>query len=267
MLCTLATLVAVPVLLSSGASSDGVEVAAVAVENTTSAADLESELELDELFTPGARVDDVMEAPAPSDPSAAAVTLSQAVGDSVAFGTSAEPVTVEPQRSIVDQSDTGDPDPDPEPLAETPQQVPPTTQAPVTTQPPTTAAPTTTAPPATTAAPETTEAPVVEAPQGAAPDTTQPPSQPTPEQWAALRQCEASGSYTIVSSNGLYHGAYQFFQPTWDGLARQLGRADLVGLPPSQAAPADQDALALLLWQQRGGQPWPVCGRHLPPRP
>jgi len=90
---------------------------------------------------------------------------------------------------------------------------------------------------------------------------------PTSEQWAALRQCESSGSYTIVSSNGLYHGAYQFYQPTWNGIARQLGRTDLVDVPPSQASAADQDAFALRLWEQRGPQPWPVCGRHLPPKP
>ena len=128
---------------------------------------------------------------------------------------------------------------------------PSTTVEPTTTTPPTTATPTTTPP--TTAAPST-PAPVVTEPPVAS------PSQPTAAQWEALRQCEATGSYTAVNPNGLYHGAYQFDQPTWNGVADSQGRGDLVGVSPSQAAPADQDFLAQALWNQRGWQPWPVCG-------
>ncbi len=159
--------------------------------------------------------------------------------------------------------------------------VSPTTAAP-TTQAPTTAAPTTAAP--TTAAP-TTEAPTTEAPTTTAapttaapvPTTQAPPAEtapppdttgePTADQWAAVRQCEAGGSYTIVSRSGLYHGAYQFHQQTWDSVAGSLGRTDLVGIPPEVAAASDQDALALQLWRQRGNAPWPHCGVHLPPGP
>lgn len=148
----------------------------------------------------------------------------------------------------------------------------PTTQAP-TTAAPTTAAPTTAAP---TTAPPTTAAPTTAAPTTAAP-TTEPAPPPTPstsvpvdtgtptlEQWAALRSCESGGRYSVISPNGLYHGAYQFAQSTWNGVARSAGREDLVGVAPSAADPADQDAMALVLWTQRGSQPWPVCGRHLP---
>lgn len=124
---------------------------------------------------------------------------------------------------------------------------PPTTQAPVT-QAPTTAAPTT--------APPTTAAPTTQPPTTAEPIT----GDPTSSQWAALRQCEAHGSYTVVSANGLYHGAYQFSASTWDSTARQAGRSDLVGVAPSAASPADQDALALALWRSSGWAPWPHCG-------
>lgn len=86
---------------------------------------------------------------------------------------------------------------------------------------------------------------------------------PTPQQWHNLRMCESSNNYRAVSPNGLYYGAYQFGQPTWNETARAAGRADLVGMRPSQASPADQDALAQNLYQRRGSSPWPSCGVHL----
>lgn len=90
-----------------------------------------------------------------------------------------------------------------------------------------------------------------------------PTSGPTAAQWAALRQCESSGNYSIVSANGLYFGAYQFSVGTWDSTARQAGRADLVGVQPNLAAPADQDAMAFALYERAGSSPWPHCGRYL----
>jgi hypothetical protein len=86
---------------------------------------------------------------------------------------------------------------------------------------------------------------------------------PTPQQWHNLRMCESSNNYQAVSPNGLYYGAYQFGQPTWDETARAAGRGDLVGMRPSQASPADQDAMAVALYQRRGSSPWPSCGAHL----
>ncbi|MEZ5375315.1 MAG: transglycosylase family protein [Acidimicrobiales bacterium] len=138
----------------------------------------------------------------------------------------------------------------------------PTTAAP-TTAPPTTAAPTTAAP--TTAAPTTAvdETELAAAPEPTTPTTAADPGVPSAEDWAALRQCEAFGSYTIVSSNGLYYGAYQFSVATWNATATAAGRPDLVGVLPSQASPADQDAMALNLWSRRGFAPWPHCGRGL----
>ena len=86
---------------------------------------------------------------------------------------------------------------------------------------------------------------------------------PTPEQWHALRMCESTNNYQATSPNGLYHGAYQFYQGTWDSTARYAGRDDLVGVVPSQAASADQDTLARVLYERRGSRPWPNCGVHL----
>lgn len=85
---------------------------------------------------------------------------------------------------------------------------------------------------------------------------------PTADDWAKLRNCESSGNYAIVSSNGLYHGAYQFLPSTWDGIASRF-RPDLYGVVPSQAAPADQDAMAFKLYELQGDSPWPQCGRFL----
>jgi hypothetical protein len=73
--------------------------------------------------------------------------------------------------------------------------------------------------------------------------------------WARLVQCESGGDYTIVSSTGRYRGAYQFDQRTWESVG---GTGD-----PAAAPPAEQDARARLLYQQRGARAWPHCGRLL----
>lgn len=88
------------------------------------------------------------------------------------------------------------------------------------------------------------------------------PPGPAPEQWAALRQCESNGDYTITNPSGKYRGAYQFDRSTWDSVA---GRHDpsLVGVDPAAASPTDQDAMASALYVERGARPWPHCGRHL----
>jgi hypothetical protein len=75
---------------------------------------------------------------------------------------------------------------------------------------------------------------------------------PRADDWARLRQCEASGRYDIVSASGKYYGAYQFDLPTWRGVGG-------TGLP-HQAAPAEQDFRALYLYRMRGWQPWTCAG-------
>lgn len=90
------------------------------------------------------------------------------------------------------------------------------------------------------------------------------PGFPTEEQWEALRLCESSGNYRAVSRNGLYFGAYQFWPDTWDFVAER-NYPRLVGVLPSHATPQDQTRMAYRLWEERGDQPWPVCGRYLRP--
>lgn len=78
---------------------------------------------------------------------------------------------------------------------------------------------------------------------------------------ACVRRRESGGNYQVVSSNGMYFGAYQFLQGSWDSVARHSGRLDLVGVPPNLASPADQDAMALALYHWQGSAPWGgACG-------
>lgn len=78
--------------------------------------------------------------------------------------------------------------------------------------------------------------------------------QPSAEQWAKLRFCEAGGNYAN-KRNPLYRGAYQFDYQTWKNFG---GYYD-----PADAPPEVQDAAAFALYARRGAQPWPVCGRFL----
>ncbi|MGZ4689394.1 MAG: transglycosylase family protein [Acidimicrobiia bacterium] len=73
---------------------------------------------------------------------------------------------------------------------------------------------------------------------------------------ACVRQRESHGNYSVVNPSGPYYGAYQFLASTWNVAARHAGRIDLVGVIPSQASPADQDAIARSLYQWQGAGPW-----------
>ena len=73
--------------------------------------------------------------------------------------------------------------------------------------------------------------------------------------WAALAKCESGGNPRIVSSNGLYHGLYQFSVSTW----RAVGGSGL----PSQASSSEQTARAKMLYERSGAGQWPVCGSRL----
>lgn len=75
------------------------------------------------------------------------------------------------------------------------------------------------------------------------------------QNWGALAQCESGGNPGVVSSNGLYHGLYQFDVQTW----KSVGGSGL----PSQASAAEQTKRAQILHSDRGSQPWPVCGSRL----
>lgn len=126
---------------------------------------------------------------------------------------------------------------------------PPAPPAPSTTT--STSAPSIVLPPSVQERPESVEAPA-------------PPAAPTDGGEVFLRCVlirESEGRYGIVDSTGTWYGGYQFERPTWDNTARHAGRLDLVGVLPSSASPADQDAMAreLYAWQGRG--PW-AGGRY-----
>jgi len=72
------------------------------------------------------------------------------------------------------------------------------------------------------------------------------------EKLEAIADCESGGDPEIVSSNGLYHGKYQFSPDTWESVGGK-------GLP-SEAPEAEQDYRAALLYERSGPGQWPVCG-------
>jgi hypothetical protein len=51
-------------------------------------------------------------------------------------------------------------------------------------------------------------------------------------------------------------GAFQFSQSTWNEAAQLAGLPGLVGVPPNDASKADQDTLAIALYDADGEQPW-----------
>jgi len=71
---------------------------------------------------------------------------------------------------------------------------------------------------------------------------------------AKLRSCE--GGYDSWNPAGPYYGAYQFDRQTWGSVADPAKYG--------HATPGEQDAAARALYEQRGWQPWPVCGASLP---
>lgn len=73
-----------------------------------------------------------------------------------------------------------------------------------------------------------------------------------------IRRCESTDRYDAVSPSGRYRGGYQFDQATWDGVAPD----GWVGADPAAAPGWVQDAAAVELYERRGAQPWPVCGRQ-----
>lgn len=69
-------------------------------------------------------------------------------------------------------------------------------------------------------------------------------------------QAESGGDYQAVSPTGTYMGAFQFSQSTWNEAAMLAGLPTLVGVPPDEASPAQQDALAVALYAADGSAPW-----------
>jgi hypothetical protein len=79
---------------------------------------------------------------------------------------------------------------------------------------------------------------------------------PLPPFLVCVRQAESGGDYGAVSANGEYMGAFQFSQATWNEAATDAGLPGLVGVPPNTASQADQDTLAVTLYDLDGEQPW-----------
>ncbi len=67
---------------------------------------------------------------------------------------------------------------------------------------------------------------------------------------------ESGGNYQAVSPGGAYMGGFQFSQATWNEAAQLAGMPQLVNVPPNQATPAEQDDLAIALYDADGQQPW-----------
>ena len=74
---------------------------------------------------------------------------------------------------------------------------------------------------------------------------------PSASAWNQLRNCESSNDYSINTGNG-YYGAYQFNLSTWNSVGGH-------GYP-NQASKAEQDARALILYRERGWEPWTCAG-------
>ena len=70
---------------------------------------------------------------------------------------------------------------------------------------------------------------------------------PSASAWYRLRMCESGNNYRIDTGNDHY-GAYQFDLPTW----RSVGGRGY----PNLASKAEQDIRALILYRERGWQPW-----------
>jgi hypothetical protein len=94
----------------------------------------------------------------------------------------------------------------------------------------------------------------VAAPQDGATASSGDPSLPPFLQ--CVLQAESGGNYSAVSPDGTYMGGFQFSQATWNEAAELAGMPQLVNVPPNEATPAEQDDLAIALYNADGQQPW-----------
>jgi hypothetical protein len=67
---------------------------------------------------------------------------------------------------------------------------------------------------------------------------------------------ESGGNYRAVSPDGAYMGGFQFSLPTWNEAAKLAGMPQLVNVHPNDATPAEQDDVAIALYEADGEQPW-----------
>lgn len=129
-----------------------------------------------------------------------------------------------------------------------------TTTTVAVTVPTTVAAPVTTVAPPVTVAPRAVQTTTTTAPR---PVVTAPPAAQSDEAFlACVRHRESRDNYGASDPSGTFLGAYQIYQGGWDSVAARVGRHDLVGVPPNQASPSDQDAIALAMYRFYGRTPW-----------
>jgi Transglycosylase-like domain len=79
---------------------------------------------------------------------------------------------------------------------------------------------------------------------------------PLPPFLQCVLQHESGGNYQAVDPSGTYMGGFQFSQSTWNEAAQLAGLPQLIGVPPNEASKADQDTLAIALYDADGEQPW-----------
>jgi hypothetical protein len=70
-----------------------------------------------------------------------------------------------------------------------------------------------------------------------------------------IRYRESRGNYRALNPSGAA-GAYQLMPVTAREVARRAGRTDLAATSVLDWSPADQDLMALVLYQWRGAAPW-----------
>ncbi len=102
--------------------------------------------------------------------------------------------------------------------------------------------------------PVSSSSPVAAQPSPAANSSSADPTLPPFLQ--CVLQVESGGNYGAVSPGGTYMGGFQFSQPTWNEAAELAGMPQLINVPPNQATPAEQDDLAIALYDADGQQPW-----------
>lgn len=97
--------------------------------------------------------------------------------------------------------------------------------------------------------------------EGSSPTPAPVPSVQTPKSQDEILACIRKGESDSYqeTDNPPYKGAYQFDQATWNGVTSRH-KPELVGTDPAAASPADQDAMAWRLFQERGISPWPNRG-------
>lgn len=103
----------------------------------------------------------------------------------------------------------------------------------------------------------TVAAALAAAPQVPGPPGSSAPSVPAlPPFLVCVVHAESGGNYQVVSPTGGYMGAFQFSQSTWNYAAQLAGQPQLIGVAPNTASVADQNALAIALYDAVGEQPW-----------